>query len=181
MWSCWDGISWGKCLAITCPLSLVRDNHFTQTTLFPQKGFWHWLAALRRSMCALKHRFSWFDVLIWTFMLWSYFDFFFNVYKIATNLSQLSWEKVSFRQCSGCSNKAKSVFWYFWWMGFPIPRSFCKDPPKGWRSSPCKEVLGDWLHAWHTSWDEDFLICGEDSCKAQVTNFIFMSTVKMTC
>ena len=53
------------------------------------------------------------------------------------------------------------------------PKSFRKDPLRGWRSPPCKEALGDWFHAWHTSWDEDFLICGEDSCEAQVTNFVF--------
>ena len=73
MWSCWDGISWGECLGITCPLSLVRDNHFTQTTLFPQKGFWHWLATFRRCMHFKTQIFRiWF--LIWTFMLWSYFE-----------------------------------------------------------------------------------------------------------
>ena len=183
MWSCWDGISWGKCLAITCPLSLVRDNHFTQTTLFPQKGFWHWLAALRRSMCALKHRFSWFDVLIWTFMLWSYFgkSLFFEKCVQDCNNPKPTKMGEAFVDHIGMSDKVKFGFQCFKWMAFPISKSFREDPLRGWRSSLCKEALGDWFHAWHTSWDEDFLICGEDSCEAQVTNFIFMSIVKMTC
>ena len=29
--------------------------------------------------------------------------------------------------------------------------------------------------------DEDFLICGEDSCEVQVTSFIFMTIFEMTC
>ena len=58
-------------------------------------------------------------------------------------------------------------------MEFPIPRSFCKDPLRGWRSTPCREALDDWFHVWHTSWDKDFLICGEDSHEVQVGNFVF--------
>ena len=120
---------------------------------------------------------------IYSYFFFFFFFFFFflkNVYKIATNLSQLRWEKVLLRSCLGCSDKAKSGFQCFRWMAFLIPRNFCKDPLKGCRSSPCKETLGDWFHIWHTSWDEDFLIYGEDSCEAQATNFIFMSIIEMT-
>ena len=80
MWSCWDGISWGECLGITCPLSLVRNNHFTQTTLFPPKGFWHWLVALRRCMRFKTQIFMiWcFDLNIYALILFWKISFFFE-------------------------------------------------------------------------------------------------------
>ena len=118
-------------------------------------------------------------IIFWKISLLFFFFILKNVYKIATNLSQPRREKILLKQCLGCSDKAKSRFQYFRWMTFPIPRSFHEDPLRGWRSSPCKESLRDWFHVWHTFWDEDFLICGEDSCEAQVTNFFFMSNVEM--
>ena len=63
-----------------CALSITWELDLFATTLPPLKqlfshkrGFCIDLPLLEDA-CALKHRFSWFDVLIWTFMLWSYFE-----------------------------------------------------------------------------------------------------------
>ena len=63
-----------------CALSITWELDLFATTLPPLKQlFFHKRGfcidlPLLEDACALKHRFSWFDVLIWTFMLWSYFE-----------------------------------------------------------------------------------------------------------
>ena len=105
-------------------------------------------------------------------LFWKIFFFFLkNVYKIATKPKPTEMREGFIEQCLGCSDKAKFGIQCFGWMALPISKSFRKDPLRGWRSFPCKETLSDWFHTWHTSWDEDFLICGEDSCKAQELHF----------